>query len=280
MRPGSSSSHAGGCALRVDDLSLVRPGGRVALDAVGFSIRLGERVAIIGPSGAGKTTLLRVLATALRQTGGSMEVLGFDPWALRAAERRRLRARIGLVHQSPPLPPRQRVITAVLAGRLGAWSLGRALVSLAYPADIPGARECLARLDLADRVFDRCDRLSGGQAQRVGIARVLYQQAELILADEPVSSLDPSLANHAVGVLVGEALARGVSLVASLHAVDLALAHFPRIIGLREGRVLFDLPTAKVDAALLEHLYAQEGMLPTQEGRPLELRRLNRAGLP
>jgi phosphonate transport system ATP-binding protein len=257
-------------AARAQRLSFVHEGGRVALDDVSFDVRRGERVAIIGPSGAGKTTLLQLLSTALRQSRGVLTLLGEDPWTLGAGSRRRLRRRIGLIHQSPPLPPRQRVVTAVLAGRLGAWSLTRALASLAYPADVEGARAALARVDLADRVYDRCDRLSGGQAQRVGIARVLYQQPELILADEPVSALDPALSNYTVSVLVEEARARNVTLVASLHAVDLALAHFPRIIGLRDGRVAFDLPTAAVDTERLEALYAQEGMLPVQ-GQALAL---------
>lgn len=266
-----ASFAAGACALRARELSLVYAGGRRALERVGLSVRPGERVAIIGPSGAGKTSLLRILATALRESDGDVEVLGVNPWRLGAGARRRLRSHIGLIHQAPPLPPRQRVVTAVLAGRLGAWNLGKALASLAYPADIEGARAALARLDLADRLFDRCDRLSGGQAQRVGIARVLYQRPELILADEPVSSLDPALANHTVGVLAGEAFERGITLVASLHAVDLALAHFPRIVGLRDGAVAFDLPTAEVGRPLLDALYAQEGVLPTQECRPVDL---------
>ncbi|KPK04612.1 MAG: phosphonate ABC transporter [Betaproteobacteria bacterium SG8_39] len=260
-------------AAHAQDLSLVHEGGRIALDAISFSVRAGERVAIIGPSGAGKTTLLQLCTTALRQSSGTLALLGEDPWALGAGARRRLRRRIGLIHQSPPLPPRQRVVTAVLAGRLGAWSLSRALASLAYPADVEGARAALARVDLSDRVYDRCDRLSGGQAQRVGIARVLYQQPELILADEPVSALDPALSNYTVSVLVDEARVRNVTLIASLHAVDLALAHFPRVIGLRDGRVAFDLPTAAVDEARLESLYAQEGVLPVQ-GRELTLPRV------
>ena len=262
---------SGAAALRSRGLSLVYADGRRALERVALSVRRGERIAIIGPSGAGKTSLLRILATALRGTEGELEVLGVDPWRLGAAARRRLRSRIGLIHQSPPLPPRQRVVTAVLAGRLGAWNFAKALASLAYPADIEGARAALARLDLAGRLFDRCDRLSGGQAQRVGIARVLYQRPELVLADEPVSSLDPALANHAVGVLGAEALERGITLVASLHAVDLALAHFPRIVGLREGAIAFDLPAAEVGRPLLDALYAQEGVLPTQECRPVDL---------
>jgi phosphonate transport system ATP-binding protein len=131
----------------------------------------------------------------------------------------------------------------------------------------------LARFDLADRLFDRCDRLSGGQLQRVGIARVLYQQPELILADEPVSALDPTLADAALGELVADSERRGASLFASLHAVDLALKWFPRIVGLRAGEIVFDLPTARVSETMLRELYATEGgLLPTQAQTPVTLR--------
>jgi phosphonate transport system ATP-binding protein len=228
-------------------------------------------VAVIGPSGAGKTSLLRVLGTALRPTAGALAIDGADPWMLPRARLRRLRSGIGTVHQSPPLPPRQRLVTAVLAGRLGAWGFWRGLASLAYPAVIAGARAALARLDLDDRLFDRCDRLSGGQLQRVGVARVLYQQPALILADEPVSSLDPQLADHTVGELHREAQARAVTLVASLHAVDLALKWFPRIVGLRDGTVAFDAPPVRVSDRMLRDLYGAESpIVPTQDNQPLE----------
>ena len=114
----------------------------------------------------------------------------------------------------------------------------------------------LARLDLGDKLFERCDQLSGGQLQRVAIARVLYQAPQLILADEPVSAMDPVLAGHTLAVLNREAEARGVTLVASLHAVELAMAHFPRVIGVRAGQILFDRPAALVSPADLAALYA------------------------
>ena len=250
--------------FRLTGVGLTHANGFNALVDVSLAAVRGERIAVIGPSGAGKTTLMRLLGAALRPSSGALSLLDVDPWQLPAPALRRLRARIGVVHQAPPLPPRQRVVTAVLAGRLGQWSLWKSLASLIYPADIAGAREALARLDLGERLFDRCDRISGGQLQRVGVARVLYQQPDLILADEPVSALDPTLAQQTVRVLLQEAASRGATLVASLHAVDLALAEFPRIVGVREGRIAFDLPATEVSEAMLHELYAAEGSeLPT-----------------
>lgn len=252
-------------SLTFERLGLVHANGHRALRDVSLAVAAGEVVAIIGPSGAGKTSLLRIAAVALRPSEGRLEALAVNPWQAAPGALKRLRARIGVVHQAPPIPPRLRVVTAVLAGRLGAWSMRRALASLAYPSDIEGAREALARLDLADRLFDRCDRLSGGELQRVGIARVLYQQPRLLLADEPVSALDPSLSELAVGQLVAQAQATGATLVASLHAVDLALKWFPRIVGLRAGELVFDRPAGEVSAAMLHELYATEGAaLPLQ----------------
>lgn len=258
--------------LRLQCVGLAFDGSHPALKQVSLALARGERVAVIGPSGAGKTSLLRVISTALRPSGGSLALQGRDPWSLSRRSLRHLRGRIGAIHQAPPLPPRQRVVTAVLAGRLGRWPLWKSLASLVYPSDMAGARSALERVDLAERLFDRCDRLSGGQLQRVGVARVLYQQAELILADEPVSALDPQLADHVVGELNREAIARGVTLVASLHAVDLALHWFPRVVGLRNGSIAFDLPPAKISDAILTDLYASESPVPpTQDNRLLEL---------
>ena len=171
---------------------------------------------------------------------------------------RLLRPRIGFIYQSPPLPARQRVVTAVLAGRLGVWPAWKSLASLLYPWDIAGAAQVLSQVQLSDKLFDRCDQLSGGQLQRVGMARVLYQQADLVLADEPVSALDPGLALAMLQVLQQDASARGATLITSLHAVDLALGCFPRIVGLRDGEIAFDLPAQEVTQAMLNDLFANE----------------------
>lgn len=242
----------------LESVSVAYGGAGHALDDVSLAVAAGEQIAIIGPSGAGKTTLLHTLACALKPATGSIRVLGCDPWQRSHAELQRLRRRLFLAPQAPPLPPRQRVVNAVLAGRLPEWSTWHALRSLVYPADIGAARAALTRFRIEDKLFLRCDRLSGGERQRVGLARLLASPAELFLLDEPVSALDPALAQSALQVLQEEASARGAALVVSLHAVDLALARFPRIVGLREGKVLFDLPRPQVDEALLVELYGSE----------------------
>ncbi len=244
----------------------VHPNGREALKSVSLDVARGERVAIIGPSGAGKSTLLNLMATALRPQAGSIELLGEPAWRLSRRALRQLRARIGLMPQSPPLPGRQRVVTAILAGRLGRWPWWRSLLSLLYPADIAGARATLDALGLPDYLFTHCDRLSGGQLQRVGLARLLYQQPALVLADEPVSSLDPGLTELAMRAL-HERSPADATMVVSLHAVDVALRWFPRIVGIRDGLVAFDLPAAEVTGPVLAELYASEaGAVPRQLG--------------
>ena len=228
-----------------------------ALADLSFSVDEGEAVAVIGPSGAGKTTLLEVLACARQPSQGALRIGGTNPWQLPRRALQQVRGRLILVPQVPPLPPRQRVVTAVLAGRLPAWSLWTSLRSLIYPVDIPAADAALQVFDLSDKLFERVDRLSGGERQRVGLARALVSPARLWLVDEPLSALDPSRAQRAAAALVHEARARAVTLVATLHQVDAALAHFPRILGLREGHLLFDLPAGQVTPDLLARLYAQ-----------------------
>ncbi len=197
----------------------------------------GEQVAVIGPSGAGKTTLLQAAGARCGPRPGRCVLDGTDAWALRTRALQRLRGRLFLAPQVPPLPPRQRVVTAVLAGRLPSWSLGTSLRSLFYPTDIAGAHAALERFDLGDKLFARVDRLSGGERQRVGLARALLSPATLWLVDEPLSALDPTRSRagdrRRWSTMARE---RGVTLLATMHQVDMALAHFPRIVGLRDGR--------------------------------------------
>ncbi len=232
-----------------------RAGAALALQGVDLEVADGEQLAVIGPSGAGKTTLLQVLACALPPLAGELALDGVAPWRLSTADLHRLRGTLFLAPQVPPLPPRQRVVTAVLAGRLPALSLLSSLRSLFYPSDLPAAHAALARFDLGDKLFERVDRLSGGERQRVGLARALLAPARLWLVDEPLSSLDPTRAQLALATLVDCARERGVTLVTSLHQVDAALAAFPRVVGLRDGRLVFDLPAAEVTRDRLQRLY-------------------------
>ncbi len=258
----AAAPEACGLSLRLERVSVRHPGAQArphpALDEVDLWIAAGEHVAVVGPSGAGKTTLLQVASAALRANRGQVLLDGTEPWMLASRRRRQLRGQLFLAPQVPPLPPRQRVVTAVLAGRLPAMSLASSLRSLLYPLDIGAAHEALAPFDLADRLFDRVDRLSGGERQRVSMARALLSPARLWLLDEPLAALDPVWADRALRILRQQATQRGVTLFVSLHQVDMALEHFPRLVGLRDGAIRFDSPVAQVSPEQLRALYAHE----------------------
>jgi len=235
--------------------------GRDALRDVSLVIEPGEQVALIGPSGAGKTTLLHTLALALPPTRGHIDWGGRDPWALTSSERHALRRQCFLAPQHPPLPPRQRVVHAVLATRLargGLWPALRSLLATPREADVRDAFDALAAFRLEDKLWLRCDRLSGGERQRVALARMAVAASPVNLLDEPVSSLDPVLGASALAAVQSDAKARGASLVVSLHDVNLAWASFTRLIGLREGQIQFDLPASAVTDERLRELYGAE----------------------
>lgn len=249
---------------RLDQLTVRHPGaGRPdvrppALHALDLAIGQGEQVAIIGPSGAGKTTLLATLACTHRPAEGRFDMFGGDPWALPSEARHRLRARLFLAPQTPPLPPRQRVVSAVLAARLPQWSLWQAVRSLVKPSDPDAAHAALARFGLGHKLYARVDRLSGGERQRCALARMLLSRAEVFIVDEPLSALDPALSRMTLATVQQEARERNATLVCSLHQVDMAREHFPRIVALRDGRIVFDLPREQVSDEMIGNLYANE----------------------
>ncbi|CAN7461545.1 phosphonate ABC transporter ATP-binding protein [Massilia sp. LjRoot122] len=253
-------------SFRLDKLTVrhlaAAPHAAPALHDLDLAIAPGEQLALIGPSGAGKTTLLATLACAHRPAAGGFSVFGQEPWALSQGARHRLRARLFLAPQTPPLPPRQRVVTAVLAARLPHMSLWQAFASLLRPGDPDAAHAALARFGLGDKLYARVDRLSGGERQRCGLARLLLSSAEALLVDEPISALDPALARHTLATLQQEAAERKAALVCSLHQVDMARAHFPRLVGLREGRIVFDAPREAVSDAMIAALYENDQVQP------------------
>lgn len=228
-------------------------GGHRALDGIDLTVHAGERVALLGASGAGKSTLLSMLNGSLMASEGVLEVFGQVLADLSPGALRRLQSGIGTVSQRLDLIEQVRVLHNVNAGRLGTWSTPRALVSLIRSRADDDVRSALHSVGMEWALHERTERLSGGERQRVAIARLLVQQPDLILADEPVSSLDPARAAETLELL--QAPARGSTLIISLHQPELARHYCTRAVGLRGGRLVFDVPTAELDDALLTGLY-------------------------
>jgi len=253
-------------AFALEDVS-VRYGRTVALERVTLQVKAGEAVAFVGPSGAGKTTLLRLLNGSVRPTGGRVIVAGRPLAAMAPGELRRVRATIGFVHQDLRLVPSLRVVQNVAAGWLGRQSL---LASLRNVFFTPRAlaievHSFLERVGIPEKLYERTDRLSGGQRQRVAIARALFQRPMALLADEPVSSVDPARARDAVRLLSTISREDGLTLCVSLHNLELAQEFFPRLVGLRRGRVVFDEVANTLKAEQFESLYRLEASEMTDD---------------
>ncbi len=230
----------------------------VALAPLSVEIRAGERVAIAGPSGSGKTTLLHLMGGVIQPDAGDIIINGRSLASLSSG--RELARLVGIIHQQHDLVPHLAVIHNVLAGRLGEWGLMKSLLSLIFPQERDAALRALEQVGLPDKLYQRTSQLSGGEQQRVAIARVLMQAPRAILADEPVASLDPARAEDLVRLLTQLALSTGRTLVASLHSIDLARTYFQRIMGLRNGELQFDMPAAAVSQTMLERLYDLQGL--------------------
>jgi phosphonate transport system ATP-binding protein len=240
--------------VRVEGLAKTFPGGVQALAGVSFAVAPGEFVGILGPSGAGKTTLFRCLTGLARPDRGSVEIHGRDICRLGGRDLRAARREVAMIFQQFNLIRRLRGIENVLAGRLATLPTWRVLTRSFARTDRQMALGCLDTVGLLDKAYTRADELSGGQQQRVAIARALAQEATVLLADEPVASLDPESAATVLETLRSVA-SRGVAVIASLHQVGLATDYADRIIALRDGRILEDAPTGTFDARALEQIY-------------------------
>lgn len=231
----------------------VRFGEMPAVDGIDLRVRPGETVAIVGPSGAGKTTLLRVVAGILRPSSGRALLDGRDTRELRPG--RELTGLVGMMQQRLDLVSQLSVRHNVEAGHLGRWSLGRSMAALFLPMRDKASAAAIERVGLTGMDGQRVSRLSGGEQQRVALARLLVQDPKVILADEPVASLDPALANEVLELVVSVARERGKTVIASLHAPEMARRYFGRVVGLRDGRVEFDVAATDLNDVLLTRLY-------------------------
>jgi len=244
-------------ALRLESVSKSL-GGRTVLAGVDLAVPVGERVALIGPSGAGKTTLLRLAAGVLAPDAGRVTVLGQDTAHLHGRELKQVRRDVGLLYQLDNLVPSLRVVHNVLMGRLGHWSAARALLSLLIPQQLGLARSALARVELAHRLWALPGELSGGEQQRVAVARLLVQSPRLMLADEPVASLDVRLGREIIQLLCSIAREQGRTLLVSLHALDLLGGHVDRVIALSGGNIAWQGPPEALSQPVLRRVYGAE----------------------
>lgn len=244
--------------LKIIDLVKIYEGGVLALDKVSFEVPEGQFVAVIGLSGSGKSTLLRCINRLIEPTAGQVIWNDVDVTKASDDDIRRIRRKIGMVFQHFNLVHRSSVLTNVLAGRLGYVNPAWSLVNRFPKEDIDKAMHQLERVGIADKAIYRADELSGGQQQRVGLARALMQDPEMILADEPVASLDPVLAHSAMQYLDLINKEDKVTVLCSLHFLDLVHRYADRVVALNEGKLVFDGLPHEIDDERFKEIYGKE----------------------
>ncbi len=253
---GSSSN--GHLAIKVENVSKVFPGGVQALDGVSVEVERGEFLVVIGLSGSGKSTLLRCINRLHDPSEGRVWLFGEEITGAKGAELRRLRAQIGMIFQQFNLVKRHTVMTNVLSGGLGRTSLARSLLIRYSDEDRARAQACLDRVGLGDRGASRADALSGGQQQRVAVARALMQDPKVFLADEPVASLDPALRHSVMRHLESLNRDEGLTVICTLHDVDLIKRYATRLIALRDGRLVYEGGPEGFNAQTFKDIYGED----------------------
>ncbi len=246
--------------LRIEGLRKVFPGGVVALDDVSLTVPDGEFLVIIGLSGSGKSTLLRCVNRLVEPTAGKIWLDDLEITRLSPAELRQARKRMGMIFQQFNLVRRSSVLTNVLAGRLGSTSSWQSLAGRFPPRDYHQAFANLERVGIPEKAYQRADTLSGGQQQRVAIARALMQEPKLMLADEPVASLDPATSHSVMKYLEEINQQDGITVLCNLHFLSLARRYATRVLALKAGRIVFDgLPT-EIDEQRFREIYGEEAV--------------------
>ena len=246
--------------LEIRDLVKIYSRDTRALDGISLDIRRGEFVVLIGLSGSGKSTLLRCINRLVEPTSGRVIFDGSDVTHASGADLRRIRSRIGMIFQQFNLVKRSSVFANVLAGRLGYRSPWRTIASRPSREDVALAFENLERVSILEKAYVRADALSGGQQQRVGIARALMQQPQLMLADEPVASLDPATSHSVLRYLEEINKTDGITVICSLHFLSLARRYGTRVIALKAGRVAFDGKPAEIDERRFKEIYGEDAV--------------------
>ncbi len=246
--------------LQLKGITKTYPSGTRALSGISLDIQRGEFVVLIGLSGSGKSTLLRCINRLVDPTTGSVLFDGVDVTRARGAELRRIRRRIGMIFQQFNLVRRASVFGNVLAGRLGSRPLWRTIALRPTREDVTLAFENLERVGIVDKAYARADALSGGQQQRVGIARALMQRPDLMLADEPVASLDPATSHSVMKYLEEINKKDGITVICSLHFLSLARRYGTRVVALKDGKVAFDGKPAEIDERRFKEIYGQDAV--------------------
>ena len=242
--------------LALDALKMVYNQKSVGLDDISLNIMEGEYVVVIGPSGAGKSTLLRCINRLITPTAGRVTFLDkYEVASAKNAELREIRSHIGMIFQNYNLISRSSVLENVLHGRLGHINPIKGLFSMYSQEDKEAAIKLLEDIGLGDEIYKRADELSGGQKQRVGICRALSQEPKLMLADEPIASLDPKSATDVMEALYRNCHEKGITCIANLHQVDIAKKYATRIVGVRKGKIVFDGPPTELTDEIITHLY-------------------------
>ena len=244
--------------LQISDLSLRYPNGKLALNGVSLSVGAGELVVVLGSNGSGKSTLLRCITRMLTPNSGAIRVDGEDFAKLNGEALRRARTSLAMISQNANLVRRRTVIANVASGALGRYPDLITALGRVPPAELVPARRYLAEVGLAEICWQRAATLSGGQAQRVAVARALAQRPRVLLADEPIASLDPEAAEDIMKLLSRLARDEGLAVLCVLHQPDLALRYADRVVGMRDGRIGFDLQPEEAAPELVRSLYLLE----------------------